>query len=505
MSEIHQAAVHQAVVRPVRRIGVRELVPLLGAWREGRPGLPGYQALAERLRLLVLDGRLPVHAVLPSERALADAAGTSRTTTTAAYRLLRESGFAVAGHGAGTWTALPGAGRASEEAGPWPVQTSGLAGTPDGRGDLASAAPEAPPQLHAAYAEALADLPAYLPGHGYVTAGVPGLRARIAARYTTLGLPTAPEEVLVTAGAVHGLRLVLDALGTRGQRVLVENPTYPLALDGIRRAGGRPVALPVEDGWDVAAAASALRTTRARLAYLMPDVQNPTGRVLGDGDRGVLARVLADAGCTVIVDETTADLDLRPGAVRPTPFGAFAPRGTVVAIGSASKTFWGGLRVGWVRADRELVRRLVLARASDDLGSPLLEQLATGHLLDRVDEVVADRRRVLAARRRALQTALAVHLPSWAAPTPEGGMVLWCRLPSPSSTAVAAVARSLGVTLSPGPRFSVDGGFESRLRIPFARPEDHLRSAVGLLGEAWRAVDGAPRPGREVDAAPVVV
>src|SRR3712207_1790817 len=91
--------------RPARRIGVRELAPLLGTWRQERA--PGYQALADRLRMLVLDGRLPVHAVLPSERALAEATGTSRTTTTAAYRLLRESGFAVADQGSGTWTALP--------------------------------------------------------------------------------------------------------------------------------------------------------------------------------------------------------------------------------------------------------------------------------------------------------------------------------------------------------------------------------------------------------------
>ncbi len=266
------------------------------------------------------------------------------------------------------------------------MQTSGLAGTPDGRGDLSGAAPEAPPQLHAAYTAALADLPRYLPGHGYITAGLPALRARIAARYTERGLPTEPEQVVVTSGAVHGLRLVLQALLTRGDRVLVESPTYPLALDAIRRAGGRPVAVPVEGGWDPAAFASAARTTRARLAYLMPDFQNPTGRLLDGEGRVSLARTLADAGVTTIVDETTADLDLRgelaraereldpqvtPGAAAgggpapgasgarglelPAPLAAFARRGAVVCLGSASKTFWGGLRVGWVRAERSLI------------------------------------------------------------------------------------------------------------------------------------------------------
>jgi len=487
--------------RPARRVGARELLPLLDGWERDRPGAPGYQALADRLRLLVLDGRLAVHAVLPSERALATATGTSRTTTTAAYRLLREAGFAAAGRGAGTWTALPHERVPTDEGGsglPWPVTTTGDRGSSDGRGDLSSAAMEAPPQVHAAYTAALADLPRYLPGHGYVTAGLDALRVRIARRYTERGLPTGPEEVLVTSGAIHGLRLVLGATLEAGDRVLVESPTYPLALDVVRRAGGRPVALPVEDGWDLAAAEAALRTTGARAAYLMPDFQNPTGRLMPDGARAALADVAARAGCLVVVDETTADLDLRdtvpgPGRVRtggvPRPFGAHrrgGPAAGVVHLGSASKTFWGGLRVGWVRADRALVQRLTVARAADDLASPLVEQLATAHLLDAVHAVLPDRRAALGARCGAVRAALSEHLPTWDAPAPDGGLVLWCRLPHPRSSALAAAARDLGVLVTPGPRFGADGGFESRLRIPFARPAADLAAAVALLGRAWR-------------------
>ncbi len=511
-------ALPSAPARPARRIGPRELAPLLTGWHDGAPGVPGYQALADRLQLLVLDGRLPVHAVLPSERALATATGTSRTTTTAAYRLLRESGFAVAGHGAGTWTALPHEpdGAAADAAVlPWPVTTTGERGTVDGRGDLSSAALEAPPQVHAAYAAALADLPRYLPGHGYVTAGLAGLRERIAARYTARGLATRPEEVLVTSGAIHGLRLVLETVLAAGDRVLVESPTYPLALDVVRRAGGRPVALPVEDGWDVAAAAAALRTTGARAAYLMPDFQNPTGALMPDGVRADLAGVACRAGCLVVVDETTADLDHRtdPGApVR--PFGAARsdgrgrpgggvrrPAAGVVHLGSASKTFWGGLRVGWVRADAELVRRLTVARAADDLASPLVEQLATAHLLDAVDDVLAVRRAQLRARFGALREALARVLPDWEVPAPDGGLVAWCRLPAPRSSTLAAAVRELGVTVTPGPRFGVDGGFESRMRIPFARPEAELAAAAGLLARAWHGATA----GTLADPAPAVL
>ena len=179
--------------RPSRRVSARELVPLLAGWRSARGA--GYGTLADRLRQLVLDGRLPVHVVLPSERELAVALGTSRTTTAAAYRLLRETGFADAGQGAGTWTALPGIGPELETQ-PWPVDSSGRPGFADGRGDFSTAAPEARPQVAAAYAAALAELPRYLPGHGYVPAGLPALREAVASRFARRGAPTSPEEVM---------------------------------------------------------------------------------------------------------------------------------------------------------------------------------------------------------------------------------------------------------------------------------------------------------------------
>jgi DNA-binding transcriptional MocR family regulator len=157
---------------PVRRIGSHELAGLLQGWRDDQFGAPGYVALSARLRTLVLDGRLPVHTVLPSERALALLIGASRTLTTAAYGQLREDGFAESRHGSGTWTALPHAG---EDASWPPVSTGAVA-----EGDLSTAAPEAPPELHAALVAALLDLPRLLPGHGYVPAGLPELRAAVA-------------------------------------------------------------------------------------------------------------------------------------------------------------------------------------------------------------------------------------------------------------------------------------------------------------------------------------
>jgi DNA-binding transcriptional MocR family regulator len=488
---------------PANRVGVRELAGLLDGWRQATA--PGYAGLAERLRTLILDGRLPLQTLLPSERTLADALGTSRTTTTAAYGVLRDYGFAESRQGRGTWTTLPSSpvGAAEPEA-PWPVQQGD--GIPGPVPDLATASFEAPPQLYSAFSAALADLPRYLPGHGYATAGLPTLRSAIAHRYTDRGLPTRADQILVTSGSTQALRLVLEGLVQRGDRVVVEHPTWPLGIDAVRMAGGRPIPLPIEEGWDPARLAGLVRRAAPRLTYLVPDFHNPTGRLLdADGRRAVCA-VLGAAGCTLVVDETTAELDLRdhlrdelraegdPRADLPAepvlPVAAFAGSCQVISLGSASKTFWGGLRIGWVRAEPTLIRQLTQLRAQHDLAGPVVEQLATVHLMAGIDGWLPQRRAEVARRCSTLRAELALHLPQWRSRIPDGGLALWVHLPRPHGAQLASAARALGLTLTPGSRFGADGGFAGRVRLPFTRPADELRVAVEILAQAWSGAAG---------------
>src|SRR5690242_4077058 len=231
------------------------LAALVGDLRSARP--PRYASLADRVRLLVADGRVPLGARLPAERELAAALGVSRATVTAAYARLREDGWAAARQGSGTYAVLPAGAPAGGSWLPGPAA--------DGVLDLVHAAPAAPPEVPAAFAAALAELPRHLPGHGYHPGGLPELRARIAERYTARGLPTAPEEVLVTTGALAGVSLALSLVLGPGRPLLVEQPTYPNALDAARGLGARllPTALDPEapEEWPVTAA-RALRTVR---------------------------------------------------------------------------------------------------------------------------------------------------------------------------------------------------------------------------------------------------
>jgi DNA-binding transcriptional MocR family regulator len=182
-----------------------------------------------------------------------------------------------------------------------------------------------------------------------------------------------------------------------------------------------------------------------------------------------------------VVDETFAELNLGAGPM-PTPAGAFGDARTIT-IGSLSKAVWGGLRVGWARADPALIHRMVTARAAIDLASPLFEQIVATHTLARLDEILAERREVIRIRRAALANALDAHLPAWRYELPAGGLYLWAELPGPISTSVALEASSRDVHLTPGPRFAAAGLLERHIRLPFTLSPPQLERAVEILAE----------------------
>ncbi|HEY3531162.1 MAG TPA: PLP-dependent aminotransferase family protein [Nocardioides sp.] len=463
--------------------------PRLASLVGGFDRSPAYAGLADELRLLIGDGRVNADLRLPSERDLSVALGVSRTTVTRAYALLVDSGFAAARQGSGTYTRFPGGRRQALDRTLTPY-----AGDEDVV-DLSCAAPSACSGLAAAFAEAAQDLPLYLGGHGYFPTGLPCLQAAIAATYADRGLPTEPEQILVVPGALSALMIVAQALVGPRDPVLVESPGYPNAQAALARAGARHVGVPMDvDGWDLDAIGRMVKEVRPRLAYLIPDFQNPTGNLMSNAQREQYAALLRRGGTVAVVDESHAQLRL-DGRPMPHPFAAYAPE-TTITLGSASKSLWGGLRVGWVRCPAEVVERLVAARVALDLGSPVYEQLVTARLLERREEHWTATRARLRTQRDALAAAVSEQLPEWRFRLPRGGLSLWCELPARGrrgvAVALAAEAERRGVVVSPGPVFGVDGGFDSFLRVPYTRPEGDLRDAVDRLAEAWVAVASGP-------------
>ena len=453
---------------------------------------PAYAGLAEALRLLIGDGRIGLGVRLPSERDLTERLGVSRTTVTRAYAGLRDSGYAEARQGSGTFTRVPGGRTRAHDRAllPRPGDHDAI--------DLNCAASSAPPGVAAAYTEAAAQLPAYLGGHGYFPAGLPQLQAAIAATYEKRGLATAPEQIMVTPGALSAAAIVAQAYTGPRDRVLVENPVYPNATLAIRNAGARLTGIPVDpDGWDLDVVGAAVRQVQPRLAYLIPDFQNPTGHVMTEPERRTYARHLKRGRVIPVVDEAHQALALE-GQEMPEPFAAFAP--DAVTIGSASKTFWGGLRLGWIRAPRDRMDELTRARVGLDLGAPVMEQLVLARLLADADPIVAEHRRRLREQRDRLAAALSEHLPEWRYRLPAGGLAMWCQLPLALGTAVADEADRLGVIVAPGPAFSVEGGLDRFIRIPWTRSGDELEEAVRRLARAWdRVASRGAGPGRRTD------
>ncbi|MFJ1563964.1 MocR-like transcription factor YczR [Streptomyces erythrochromogenes] len=474
-----------------RTIGSRQLAALLPADVLARPG---YRSLAEAVRTLILDGRIALHVRLPAERELAEAVGASRATVTGAYDLLRESGYVRSRRGSGTWTELPDGHR--------PVGAHALVGTgghsADGEPgiDLAIAAMGAPDgALADALARAAPRLPDAARSPGYHPFGLPDLRTAVAARFTRRGLPTRPEQILVTSGAQQAFTLVVSLLCRAGDRVVTENPTYANALDALRHARLRTGSIAVSDtGWDMEIAESTLRQTVPRLAYAIPDFHNPTGALMPEEQRLRLLAATRRTGTWLVVDETIADIALDVPA--PAPLASLAARGGadhVVTIGSLSKTHWGGLRVGWVRATAKMVTELTALRVAADMTGSVLDQLVALPLLDGMDRTLPARLDQLRERRAALVDALQRHTPEWSWRIPPGGLSLWVDLGEPVSSALAERAAAAGVHIGRGARFGVDPGtFEHRLRIPYTLPADRLDEGVRRLAAAFH--DGVPLP-----------
>lgn len=487
-------------LRPVAQPSAATFAQLLGSWRAGSG--PAYRRLAEAIRRGVLDGRIVAGTRLPAEREAAAALDVSRTTVASAYTALREDGWLVSRQGSGSVV------RMASTPVPQPLGLPGAVAPDDLELiDLTTASLPAPePAFSASVSAALADLPRWSAGPGYHPLGLPELRAAIADYYTAADLPTTPEQVLVTNGAQHGLSLCLGELTARLDRVLIESPTYPAALDVVRRSNRTPMPIGVlpqaADPWPVDVLDSAFRQTASSAAYLIPDFHNPTGHVMSTDVR---ERVLALAGrraTTVVVDESFRELHLDPGPLPPR-MASFDTDGRAITVGSLSKPVWGGLRIGWLRAPSSVIERLAMARSLADMAGPVIEQLIAVHVLASLDAHVAIQRQRLRDARTAVVAALREHAPDWSFAPPTGGAMLWVRLPEAVAGEAARIAPEYGVRLVPGTRFGPDGAMDNFLRIPLTRAPELLAAGVPRAVAAVNAARAGQRSGSP--AAPALV
>ncbi|AMW12129.1 transcriptional regulator [Streptomyces qaidamensis] len=324
--------------------------------------------------------------------------------------------------------------------------------------------------IAAAYEAVLAEAPARALQYS-TTEGEPALRDALAARTTARGLPTGPDDLLVTTGSQQALSLLATALVEPGDTVLVENPCYLAALQAFGFAGARVLAVPGDEhGVDPGALEELVVRERPKLLYTVPTFQNPTGRTLPAGRRAAVAAVAARHGLWIVEDDPYGELRYEGERL---PWIAAHPgaEDRTVLLGSFSKVMAPGLRLGWLRAPGELRRACAVAKQAADLHTPTVNQLAAARYLadSDLDAHVARVAGVYRERRDAMLSGLAAALPTGSVwNRPEGGMFLWARLPQPyDTTALLPRVVRQNVAYVPGAPFYAGAPDRTTLRLCF--------------------------------------
>jgi DNA-binding transcriptional MocR family regulator len=480
-------------------------VQQLGGWSAG--GGPLHRRLAGAIETAIRQGIVLPGTQLPPERKLAQALTVSRTTVVAAYNALRTEGWLESRLGSGTWVAAGRAGSARQHA-----RAAAVEGGASIVNVLQAADAEAT-DFATGTTEPLSALPAslftiapdvqrpLLSARNYFPLGLPALKDAIARQYRQMGIPTTPEQVLVTAGAQQAISLLTSLYVQRGDTVLVENPTYFGALQVFRLAGARLAEVAIGPRHvDPARLRDRILATRPRLVYLTPTHQNPTGAVLPEAARREVARLSQEFGVPILEDCSLSELDIEGPA--PKAIAAFAGDGSLLTVGSMSKLYWSGLRVGWIRAAAGVIAQAARLKTAADLGCALQPQVIASQLLEARDQAWALRRAQLMARRDLLADLLREQLPEWTFAIPKGGLCLWVRLPGRDAGHFAQFAARFAVALAPGSMFAADDSCREFLRIPYLLDEEAIAEGVGRLKRAWE--EFRTTPSVAVMAAPMV-
>ncbi|WP_427887256.1 PLP-dependent aminotransferase family protein [Kribbella sp. GL6] len=435
-------------------------------------GVPLHLQVAEQFRAAVLDGRLQAGHRLPSTRDLARELSVSRSVTQAAYDQLHAEGWIEGRTGAGTFV--------TDVVPLQPAVRRRTAHRKDADARLLTLRPGIPyiaPTPDPGWRRAWREVSTQSPPRGYDDApGLPALRAALADHVARVrGIACGPENVLVTNGTVHGLRLLLTVTRRPGDRIAIEDPGYLNAVAAARDHRLEIVDVPVdEDGLQVAAL-----TGDAQAVYVTPSHQYPLGGRLPVARRNELVRWARRTGSLLIEDDYDSEFRYD---VAPLPALAQLDLDRVVHLGTLSKTLSPALRLGWLVASEAMVDRLALHR--EDTGdwpawpmqAALLAMLRDGYL----DRVVRRSRRLYAERRTHTCEMLA---PYGQVIGQDAGLHITLLLSGNTDDRhIAAAARAAGVVVAPLSEYRRSTPGPPGLVIGYATPSTpDLHRALTIL------------------------
>jgi GntR family transcriptional regulator / MocR family aminotransferase len=446
--------------------------------RRGAGSLRGQ--LERELRRAIRSGRLPAGTALPSTRVLASQLGVSRGVVVEAYDQLVAEGYLLARQGSATRVAEAAASaKPARRAEPAPRRLRY-----DFRPGLPALDTFPRTAWLASLGKALRQVPHAALGYGD-PGGLPTLRDALAEHLGRVrGVLAEPEELLVCSGFAQGLGLVCRALRRRGaRRFAMEDPSHPGQRRIVAHAGLQPVPVPTDErGLRV----DLLAESPVDAVLVTPAHQFPTGAVLAPERRAALVAWAERHNAVVMEDDYDAEYryDREPvGALQ-----GLAPE-RVIYAGSASKTLAPGLRLGWLVLPADLIDAVTEEKVLDDLASPVLEQLAFADLLSRgeIDRHLRRNRTRYRARRDALVSALAEHLPDLTVRGVAAGLHAVAELPAQTDEALvvaAARVRSVGVYGMTDYRFPGSSGPAALVLGYGGLDERAIEAGVRLLAPA---------------------
>lgn len=324
--------------------------------------------------------------------------------------------------------------------------------------------------------------------------GAPAFREALADLLTaSLAIQTTPDTLFVTSGASQALDLACTVLSEPGDVVLVEEPTYFLALRIFASRGLKVRGIPVdENGLVIEALEEALSDSKPAFLYTIPTYQNPTGVTLSEARRRRLVELSRLHDLPVVADEVYQLLDL--GTPPPAPLIGFDRDGKVVSISSFSKILGPGLRLGWIQASHAMVDRFVTSALLSSGGglNPIASAIVSEGLSSGFQrEHLGSLKREFALRLERFVAAVRKELPDAEFSVPGGGYFLWLRLPGVDACELAVAAEQEGIGFQPGPAFSSQGGLSDYVRLSWSYYDSaSLTAGVNRLAAAAARLRG---------------
>jgi 2-aminoadipate transaminase len=323
------------------------------------------------------------------------------------------------------------------------------------------------------------------------TEGFAPLREKIAARMEKLGISTEADRILITSGSQQGLDFTGKIFLNPDDVVVCESPSYLGAINAFKAYDCKFVEVPTDDdGMIMEDLEEILKTTpKARMIYVIPDFQNPTGKTWSVERRKQLLEIAGKYDLPIIEDNPYGELRFE-GEIPPS-VKAFDTDGRVIFLGTFSKTFAPGLRIGWVCASEEILGKYIMVKQGADLQTSTISQRELNAFLEMcsLDEHIEKIKAVYKKRRNLMLDTMKEHFPEEVKYTyPQGGLFTWVELPEYINARDLMIkALEKKVAFVPGGSFFPNGGHENAFRLNYSNmPEEKIVEGIKRLAEVLK-------------------